>query len=962
MRTAAVASVFECFGGQSTCVTRQTVFDGITAGLVYGLLALGIILIYRSTRVLNFAVAAMGLPATVIFGLLVLNWGVPLWPALLISVILGALIGVIVELTIVRRLFSAPRVILLVATVGVAQLMQGVVLALPRLDGSNRSFPTPIGSTFLPFDRLQVTGPQLMILLTVPLLAAGLTWWLNRSVFGRAVAASADNPDLSRLSQINPKVVSSFVWLVAGALSAVSMLLLSFGGNSTQIDDLGPVTLSKALAVAMLAGLRSFPRAIIAGIGVGLLEALLRFNYPVESGLTDFVLLIAVLVAVYLEGRRGSEDSAMAVTARETVARVSSGQRWIVRNLGSVTAWIAVSAAIAVPFVVDIRPSRLVLYATIAGFAICAASVTVITGWSGQLSLAQMAFAGVGALTAAALQRGAELDLTIGRWTLVSGQLREQSYPVAFVGGTAAAAVVAVIVGVGALRVRGLLLAVSTFVFAVAAQQYIFQRPFFSDGQQSVRFQREVVFGIDVGDQRTYLLFSIVALAVIVSMLGRIRRSGVGRSMIAVRENPDAAAAFGVAPDRTRIVGFALAGAIAGYGGIVLAGLARNVQFSESLFRVDDSLSVVSMVVVGGLGSVLGPVLGSLWVNGLPAFWPDNDVVPFLTSGVGLLVVLMYFPAGLASLVVRLRELAAAQLDRLLPAVAEPSQPGDDGHSVPVVRRSVESEPSSAVALRTKQLGVRFGGLIAVSDVSIEVRRGEVVGLIGTNGAGKSTLMNAVGGYVPATGGVELDGLDVSDRSPHARARLGLGRTFQASHLFPDLTVRETVQVALEARERSSLLRTALNLHGRHERRQAAEADDLIDVLGLGRYADTCISELSTGTRRVVSLASLSALGASVLCLDEPTAGLAQRETEAFAPLIERMKTELNASLLVVEHDMPLIMSISDRVYCLEGGAVIASGNPDAVRSDPAVIASYLGTDERAITRSGALIVADDTV
>ena len=174
-------------------------------------------------------------------------------------------------------------------------------------------------------------------------------------------------------------------------------------------------------------------------------------------------------------------------------------------------------------------------------------------------------------------------------------------------------------------------------------------------------------------------------------------------------------------------------------------------------------------------------------------------------------------------------------------------------------------------------------GNVALEEVSIEIGAGEIVGLIGTNGAGKSTLMNAIGGYVSSTGTVELLGDNVSSLSPSARAKRGLGRTFQSATLFPELTVRETVEVALERRGRCD----------RERERAGAAADDLIDFLGLGRYADAYISDLSTGTRRVVELAGLLALDARVLCLDEPTAGLAQRETEAFGPVINDIRREL---------------------------------------------------------------------
>ena len=213
--------------------------------------------------------------------------------------------------------------------------------------------------------------------------------------------------------------------------------------------------------------------------------------------------------------------------------------------------------------------------------------------------------------------------------------------------------------------------------------------------------------------------------------------------------------------------------------------------------------------------------------------------------------------------------------------------------------------------------------------MSLNVQSGEIVGLIGANGAGKSTLMNAMGGFVPSSGSVSLLGEEVADKPPGYRATLGLGRTFQSANLFPELTVTETLLVAVEARAHSGLLSSALGLPAarRHGRVARAEVSELIDFLGLGRYRDHFVSDLSTGTRRIVELAGLLALDARVLCLDEPTAGLAQRETEAFGPLIVAIQEELSASVLLIEHDMPLIMGISGRVYCLETGSHHRRGN-----------------------------------
>jgi ABC-type branched-subunit amino acid transport system ATPase component len=313
----------------------------------------------------------------------------------------------------------------------------------------------------------------------------------------------------------------------------------------------------------------------------------------------------------------------------------------------------------------------------------------------------------------------------------------------------------------------------------------------------------------------------------------------------------------------------------------------------------------------------------------------------------------MYFPGGLVQIGYSLRDAVFAWLDARLPETVVLPKPT----AVPSARASRPVIPhSSADALTAQNVTVRFGGRVAVDEVSIRVGAQEVVGLIGTNGAGKSTLMNAVGGFVPSTGTVALFGDDVTALAPERRARLGLGRTFQAARLFGDLTVRETLQVALESRHRTGFVSTALFLPRgfRADRRQRADAEEIIAFLGLGPYAERFCSELSTGTRRIVDLGGLLALDARVLCLDEPTAGVAQRETEAFGPLLLRIRQELQASLLVIEHDMPLIMAISDRVYCLEAGRVIAAGSPSEIREDPSVIASYLGGDPRAIERSGS--------
>jgi len=425
-----------------------------------------------------------------------------------------------------------------------------------------------------------------------------------------------------------------------------------------------------------------------------------------------------------------------------------------------------------------------------------------------------------------------------------------------------------------------------------------------------------------------------------------------------VRENEPAAEAFTVSPTRAKLTAYGLAGFIAGLGGAVLGGLVVSIGYNSSLFRVEDSFAIVSIAVIGGIGSIAGAVLGAVWVIGLPAFWPDNELVPLFTSSIGLLLILLYIPGGFTQIVYWVRDQLLQRVEKRLgpaPPKASTEPPTSLTSAAPIGEVRTNADGS---VLATTGVRVTFGGVVAVNDVDFRALPGQVVGLIGANGAGKSTLLNAIGGYVPASGTVALLGEDVTHRSAHDRAARGLGRTFQAALLFPELTVREVVELALEARKRTSFWGTALFLprSSRLERRRHTEAAELIDFLGLGRYADRFVAELSTGTRRIVELAALLAVAPRVICLDEPTAGVAQREAEAFGPLIKRIQAELSATLVVVEHDLPLILAITDHVYCLEAGRVIAHGDPEAMRTNPLVIASYLGTDERATMRSNATL------
>jgi branched-chain amino acid transport system ATP-binding protein len=268
-------------------------------------------------------------------------------------------------------------------------------------------------------------------------------------------------------------------------------------------------------------------------------------------------------------------------------------------------------------------------------------------------------------------------------------------------------------------------------------------------------------------------------------------------------------------------------------------------------------------------------------------------------------------------------------------------------------------EPVARPVLEVEGVSRSYGGIRAVSDVSLTLHPGEIVGVIGPNGAGKTSLFDLIAGSTAAERGrVLLEGADVTGVGPDARARRGMGRSFQDARLFPGLTVSETIAVSFERSiGNRDPLAAALHLPvvAESEKTVAGEVDELIELLGLGEYQDKFISELSMGTRRMVDLACTIAHRPSVLLLDEPSSGIAQKETEALSPFIERIRDETDCAILIIEHDMPFISSVSDRLIAMELGSVLVEGPPDHVLNDEKVITSYLGTSSEIIARSGVV-------
>jgi len=893
-------------------VIAGTLVHGIILGLVYGVLAAGLVVVYRASGVVNFAYGETGALGAAILAKLVIDERWPWLAALPVVLALGGAIGALTEVVIARRLANRPRLALLVATIGLSQVLLVAEIELPAI---RRVAPFPsLLSRQLSIGSVVLTGPDFVAIAAVPAIVVGLAVWLTGTPSGRALRASADNPDAARLAGIRPTRVTLLAWTLAGVVSTAAAIIADPLQGVTvgqQTEAIGAGLLVRALVAALVGRLESLPLAIAGGVGVGLVQAFADAGH-ISQSLVDLILLVAVLVLVLVRPSRSSDDDGAGHLVAVPPLRV--GRR---RLLAGVRLWavLVLGAVVVVPLVAG-RSSQLFLLSHMALYAIVGLSVVVLTGWGGQLSLGQFAVVGVGTFGAAALEsHGVPFWLTV---------------PLAGLLGAG----VSLLVGLPALRARGLDLAVTTLALAVACSSWLFTQSWLLETGGVALANRGKLAMLDLRGPLAYYEVCLLTLGVALVGVSAVRRSDLGRRLLAVRANERRSAAAGVSPARAKLTAFVLAGVLAGVAGALLAGL--RVRSGAADFGPDQSLQIVALAVIGGAGSALGAVVGAVVVLGIPAIFGDNTIAGLLPSGIGLLILVLAVPGGLLEVGDRLGRLVA----RGGPTDVGPAGGPAGGLAEPgPIRGRAAAVAGSTLALDVRDLRVRYGGRVALDGVDLGVGAGEVVGLIGANGAGKSTLLDVVSGFIIPDGGtIVLAGRTLAGLSPAQRARAGVGRTLQDASLFDGLTVREAVLVstpgaATDRRERVS--RT-------------------LELLALSGLADAPCQHLSTGTRRRVEMACAVAGSPSLLLLDEPTAGLSRVESEGFAPLIQHLQTEVGAAVVLVEHDIALVASVADRIVCLGAGRVIASGPPDEVLADPAVVESVLGTSELTLAPEAA--------
>jgi len=641
-------------------IPTEILLLGMVYGSLYALIGMGVILVYRANRIVNFAQAQLGSVPAVIALLLIAKRGVPWIVALPIAVIGGALLGGAVEVGLVRRFAYAPRLILTVVTIGIGFLLLVLeVYAKQWVGGSlidtvSLHFKTPFSGFEHPVGGFIFRGDHIAPVIVVTALVLALGAFFKYTDIGIAVRAAAENGERAGLLGIPVKRVSTIVWMLAAMMSAIGVFF-TVPLTGLPLDGfVGPRLLLLGLAIAVIARMESLPTAFVAGLFIGIVDQSIVFTTN-TAGLSDPAIFIVILAALLIQRGKLSRAYELGASSWQAVKEVRPIPAEL-RNTPEVKTGLSILGAavlaivIAVPFWLgDAYTSKVTL---IVIYSIIAVSLVVLTGWAGQISLGQFAIAGVASATAGGLAANHQWDFFA---TMLVAAL--------------AGALVAVLIGLPALRIQGLFLAVTTLGFAFTVSSML-NREYFGwlVPKSGHLVARPVLWGaFDLGDSsdlgpltiKADAKFYYVCLAFLLASLAMarsLRRNRSGRVLIGVRDNGRMAQAFGVNLARTRLAAFAVSGFMAGIAGGLLAYL--TPAFADNAFPPERSIELFTLTVIGGIGSLPGAILGAVFAEGLPLLPGLRDIqqIRLLTTGLGVLLVLLFLPGGLAEGMYRVRD------------------------------------------------------------------------------------------------------------------------------------------------------------------------------------------------------------------------------------------------------------------------------------------------------------------
>ena len=940
----------------------QFLFLGLGNGGVYAALAVALVVTYRSSGVLNFATGAQALYAAYTYSLLrngqilqpipglspTINIGTSLglWPAILVTLAIQAVLGALAYLLIFRPLRNHRPVAKAVASIGLMGLLTAVVTYQV---GTAVVLVNPIfPQNHVSFLGVNISVDRLLLAGTIIGLGIVLTVLFRFTRFGLATRASAETEVGALVSGLSPDRIALINWMISFVVCGLAGILIA------PLVPLQPGTYTlfivPALAAAVVGRFHSLGWAIAAGLGIGALESLSVYlngvhpGFPAGAG--ELIPLVLVLVVLAVRGQT--------MPSRGTLLQVNLGRaprphwRWPTAVIGT-----AVGIGAIYLFTGN---DRAALYSSMIT-AVITLSLVVVTGYTGQISLAQLTFAGVSAYI---------LSTFATSWGI--------PFPIAPLLSALVAAAAGVVIGIPALRVRGLMLGVVTLTFAAGVEAIWFNNNSIDGGASGLAIPTPRLFGMNLGigsgkdfPRPAFGIMCLVVLVVVALGISFLRTSRLGSAMLAVRADERSAAASGINVVKVKLIGFAIAAFIAGLGGSLLAYQLGNVTFQD--FDAFLGLVTFSVVVVAGITSVSGGILagiisaGGILVavisSGVGSGGVDNWYG--IVAGIGVILTVIFNPDGIVgpthlfleqrrvrgvlarpegALVPSVRTASGKDVSEPTPALAPVSvEPGklvgsDAGVGTNGHAQAPAGNGKAGPLLDVRNLTVRYGGVVAVDNVSFGVETGQIVGLIGPNGAGKTTTIDALCGFHEYQGSVVLGAQDVAGYAPHRRAALGLARTFQLAGVSDDLTVEENVQVGQH--------RTSTH--------DPMALTTILDELGLVEMRDLQVSMLSQGQRQLVSVARALAGEPRLLLLDEPAAGLDSTESLWLAERLLGVR-DTGVTILLVDHDMSLVLSLCDAIAVLDFGALIATGTPEEIRGNQQVSTAYLGaTHQRLVT------------
>jgi sulfate-transporting ATPase len=880
---------------------------GLGAGGLYALAAIGLVLVFRGSGVVNFAQGAMGMVAAYVYYQVHVTDGAPVAVAVIVGLLASALLGAVYYGVFMRRMVDASQLAKIVSTLALLVVLEA--LAVLRY-----GFLPKVVKSILPTGTMNVFGAivgedRIWVFFIVLVLTVILWVVYKYTTFGVATTAVAENPRMAAALAVSPNVVAAINWAVGAALGGLSAILLA-PITGLSVGALTGVVIP-VLAAAVIGRFRSFPITMLTGLVIGIAQSEVT-RYVSTPGAATAIPFIVVTVVLL-------------VRSRSTIGREEHFGRMPSLGTGRIPPGLVAFGVVITLlcnwfFFPEAWVSALQIQVIV---SIILVSFVVITGYAGQLSLVQFGMAGIGALVAGWLYSGHHWD-----------------FPLAMLAGMLAVIPVGLVVGLAGVRTRGVNLGIVTLGLGVTLEAGVFGNSKYVGGLAGYTANNPTFFGIQVSglfDPKRYTTLALIILVLLGFSVANLRRGRVGRRLIAVRTNERAAAALGVSVVGAKLYAFVLSGMIAAAGGILLT--FRSPALDYSGFASVQSITYLQASVLGGVGHLGGPLVGS----GVQPDTLGQQIFSFLggnvatylaiASGVGVMVLLTYFPDGLVALI-RLQN--RWWLERVR-AVLPKRKAVDPLAGVPDMADRVPAK-----TMRIDGLTVRFGGTTALSGLSVDVHPGEVVGLIGPNGAGKSTAIDAVTGFVnPAEGTISLDGTPINGWSPKRRAQAGIGRSFQSLELFDDLTVLENVQAASDSRDLVGYV-TNLFWPGRlHLTPRAGAALRNFGLLG-ELYTET--KQLNYAQRRLLAVARAVAGGHSILLLDEPAAGLSEAAARELSDAIRSLAATSGVGVLLIEHNVDMVLRTCDRVYALNFGTVIGHGRPNEIRTNQAVIDAYLGT------------------